>query len=187
MVPVRVLQDVEAAHGEVVEPSQKELPQELGQLDTEHHAVGVAVNDLVDEGKQTAILDVTTILALQQAMVYAHEVVVYVEGKAKLRLLLRRREYVLLDDAIKIMGATATCARRAVPVDSGSQPVLHREGGCVLDDMVSYGQLVDRASLGSGDDLGSVLGCVPCLMGIGIEQGSKVILKLRLKRLNSEA
>ena len=77
-----VLEYVETPHGEIVKPRQKQLPQKLCKLDAQHYAVGIAVNDLVDECKQLAVLDIQPVLSLEQIVLNMLEIMMYIHGQA---------------------------------------------------------------------------------------------------------
>ena len=77
-----VLKYIKTPHGEIVKPRQKQLPQKLCKLDAQHYAVGIAVNDLVDECKQLAVLDIQPVLSLEQIVLNMLEIMMYIHGQA---------------------------------------------------------------------------------------------------------
>lgn len=77
-----VLKYIKTPHGEIVKPRQKQLPQKLCKLDAQYNAIGIAVNDLVDESKQLAVLDIQPVLSLEQIVLNMLEIMMYIHGQA---------------------------------------------------------------------------------------------------------
>ena len=143
-----VLEYIKTPHGEIVKPRQKQLPQKLCKLDAQYYAIGIAVNDLVDESKQLAVLDIQPVLSLEQIVLNILEIMMYIHGQAIESVLLWRGKYILLDNLIEEMRATPLGTSWTVERNLGSQLIFTGVHGCMLDDMITNRQLVDNAVLG---------------------------------------
>lgn len=152
-----VLEYVETPHGEIVKPRQKQLPQKLCKLDAQHNAIGITVNDLVDESKQLAVLDIQPVLSLEQIMLNILEIMMYIHGQAIECVLLWRGIDILLDNLVEEMRATTLGTSWTVERNLGSQFILTGVHGCMLNDMIANRQLIDYAMLGFFNRLGLIV------------------------------
>lgn len=152
-----VLEYIKTPHGEIVKPRQKQLSQKLCKLDAQHNAIGIAVNDLVDESKQLAVLDIQPVLSLKQIVLNILEIMVYIHGQAIECVLLWRGKDVLLDNLVEEMRASPLGTSRTVERNLGSQFILTGVHGCMLNDMIANRQLIDYAMLGFFNRLGLIV------------------------------
>ena len=152
-----VLEYIKTPHGEIVKPRQKQLPQKLCKLDAQHYAVGIAVNDLVDECKQLAVLDIQPVLSLEQIVLNILEIMVYIHGQAIECVLLWRGKDVLLDNLVEEMRATPLGTSWTVERNLGSQLIFTGVHGCMLNDMIANRQLIDYTMLGFFNRLGLIV------------------------------
>ena len=153
----RILEYIKTPHGEIVKPRQKQLSQKLCELDTQHYAVGIAVNDLINESKQLAVLDIQPILSLEQIVLNILEIMVYIHGQAIECVLLWRGKDVLLDNLVEEMRATPLGTSWTVVRNLGSQLIFTGVHGCMLNDMIANRQLIDYAMLGFFNRLGLIV------------------------------
>lgn len=152
-----VLEYIKTPHGEIVKPRQKQLPQKLCKLDAQHYAIGIAVNDLVDESKQLAVLDIQPVLSLEQIVLNILKIMVYIHGQAIECVLLWRGKDVLLDNLVEEMRATPLDTSWTVERNLGSQFILTGVHGCMLNDMIANRQLIDYAMLGLFNQFGLIV------------------------------
>lgn len=69
-------------------------------------------------------------------MLHGHEVVMYVHWHAELRLLLWRRKYISFDNFVEEVCASALGSGWTMIMNLGSQLVLYRVEGAMLNNMV---------------------------------------------------
>ena len=126
-------------------------------LDAQHYAVGIAVNDLVDECKQLAVLDIQPVLSLEQIVLNMLEIMMYIHGQAIECLLLWRSIDILLDNLVEEMRATPLGTSWTVERNLGSQLIFTGVHGCMLNDMIANRQLIDYTMLGFFNRLGLIV------------------------------